>query len=128
MAKEPTHVAAEDAPDDVRPPEQGPPAIGGGLRHAVQHHRSRHVHHQPQDAHQDHAAGHADDAGQEGGGQHREVSKVEGERGQHRPPGDAACDVPDPPVPQHCHRGHATIRRRGLALMRSAGLVSHAPS
>ena len=84
MAKEPTHVAAEDAPDDVRPPEQGPPAIGGGLRHAVQHHRSRHVHHQPQDAHQDHAAGHADDAGQEGGGQHREAGKTEGKRGQHQ--------------------------------------------
>jgi hypothetical protein len=59
------HIVEKNRPAHVAPPQRRPPAIGGKLDDGEQHHRDGDVEIDQQHAEQDHAAGHAEHAGQE---------------------------------------------------------------
>ncbi len=72
----------ERAPEDVVAPEQATPAVGGHLRHGVEGHGFGEGEEGEEDADQHQAAGHAEDAGEEGGAEHHAAEQEDGE-GRH---------------------------------------------
>jgi hypothetical protein len=67
VAVEHHQEAQDDAPGNVAPPQHGTPAVGRHLDASEQDHRRGDVHEQQQQPEQEHATGHAEHAGNEGG-------------------------------------------------------------
>src|SRR6185436_10612692 len=72
-------IPIEDRPEHEAPPMQRPPAVGGDLQDREQHHAGGDVEINQQHAEQNHAAGHAEHAGDERGDDDGEAD--EGKRG-----------------------------------------------